>query len=584
MDAELLRRVERWISEDPDPETRRELEELIARGAEPELAERFAGKLEFGTAGLRGALGAGPTRMNRAVVRRTAAGLGHHLKASVRDASIRGVVVGYDARRMSRELAEEAARILAGQGVAVELFQEPCPTPLAAFRVLEARAAAGIVITASHNPPEYNGFKVYWENGAQIIPPHDALIGARIDAVGPAAELPAPPLEEARARGLVRLAGPEIEARYLAWLGSLALHPEVPKDLAIVYTPLHGVGGGPALSALAQAGFAHVHPVEAQLAPDGRFPTVRFPNPEERGTLDLALAQARERRADLVVANDPDADRLAIAVPEPGGDFVQLSGDQVGALLGHYLLTEGRGGAERLVVTTVVSSSLLCEMARALGVRCERTLTGFKWIAARALALERAEGARFVFGYEEALGYAIGDRVRDKDGISAALVFAELAAVCKARGRTVLGRLEDLYRRFGLFATDAHNLTLPGAEGREAIQGMMERLRASPPTSFGEERVRAVVDLSRGVQAGPAGEEPVALPPSDVLTFELEGGGRATARPSGTEPKIKFYFELREAVAPHEPLAAAQDRAKARMARLKEAFLRGVAGPTSPPR
>lgn len=576
MDAESIRRVERWIAEDPDLETRRELEGLLARGAEADLAERFAGRLEFGTAGLRGVLGAGPMRMNRAVVRRTTAGLAAHLERSVKDASTRGVVVGYDARRMSRELAEEAARVLAGMGIAVELFEEHCPTPFVAFRVLEAHAAAGIMVTASHNPPEYNGFKVYWESGAQIIPPHDALIGAAIDAAGPAAELPAPELAAARSRGLVRPVGSEVEARYLAWLKSQALHPEAPRELAIVYTPLHGVGGKPALSALSQAGFARVVPVEAQLAPDGRFPTVRFPNPEERGALDLALALARGHRADLVIANDPDADRLAIAVPTSGGDFVQLSGDQVGALLGHYLLTEGSGGPERLVVTTVVSSSLLCEMARALGVCCARTLTGFKWIASRALALEAQGGARFVFGYEEALGYAIGQRVRDKDGISAAVVFAELAAVCKARGISVLGYLEAIYRRFGLFATDAHSLSLPGASGRIEIQAIMDRLRAAPPRSFGEERVEALVDVSHGLRFGPGGEEHIDLPPSDVLTFELGGGGRVTARPSGTEPKIKFYFELREAIAPLEPFAAAQARAAVRMARLKEAFLRSI--------
>ncbi len=445
-------------------------------------------------------------------------------------------------------------------------------SPFASSRGAPPRGSS---ITASHNPPEYNGLKVYWENGAQIIPPHDALISAAIDAAGPASQLPAPPLDEARARGLARLLGPEVEARYLAWVQTLATHPEVSRDLAIVYTPLHGVGGRPALAALSQAGFSRVFPVAAQLEPDGRFPTVRFPNPEERGALDLALALARERRADLVIANDPDADRLAIAVPAPGGDYVQLSGDEVGALLGYYLLTEGSGGSERLVVTTVVSSSLLGEMARSLGARCERTLTGFKWIANRALALE-AQGARFVFGYEEAIGYAVGDRVRDKDGISAAVVFAELAAVCKARGLTVLRYLEQIYRRFGLSATFALNLTLPGAAGKAEIQATMARLRASPPTSLGEERVEAVVDLSRGVRTGPDGEEAVDLPRSDVLTFELASGGRVTARPSGTEPKIKFYFELREAIARGEALEAAQARARGRMSRLQEELLRRI--------
>ena len=585
MDEGLHRRAERWIADDPDPQTRRELEQLIERRAEGELAERFAGRLEFGTAGLRGVLGGGPMRMNRAVVRKTTAGLCAHLKHAVQDAPGRGVVVGYDCRQMGRDFAEDCARVIAGHGLTVHLFDSLCPTPFVAFAVLNARAAAGIMITASHNPPEYNGYKVYWENGAQLIPPHDALISSAIDAVGPLSALPMPSLDQAREGGLLRPIGPELEARYLASVQTLALHPQVPRELTLVYTPLHGVGGRPALAALAQAGFARVYPVEAQLAPDGRFPTVRFPNPEEAGAMDLALALARQTQADLVIANDPDADRLAIAVPRGDGEYTQLSGDQVGALLGHYLLTEGPQGPERLVVTTIVSSALLGAMARGLGVHYAETLTGFKWIANQALALEARSAARFVFGYEEALGYSIGTRVRDKDGISAAVVFAELAAVCKARGGSVLGTLEEIYRRFGLHRSAQQNLTLPGASGAVEIRQIMQRLRTSPPTALGAERVLTVRDLSRGVRTGPAGEEPLELPHSDVLTFELESGGRITARPSGTEPKIKFYFEVCEAISPREPLAAAKARADARIGHLIETFLEVVRyGPTSPPR
>jgi len=571
---ELFERVKAWVAQDPDPQCRQELEALLEKRAEAELAERFSGRLEFGTAGLRGVLGAGPMRMNRAVIRRASAGLAEYVKEAVPDAARRGVVVGYDGRKMSREFAEESASVLAGAGVVAHLFDKLCPTPMAAFAVKELGAAAAVMVTASHNPPEYNGYKVYWDNGAQIIPPHDQGISAAIDDVGPLSSLPMPPLEKARRKGLVKSLGEALEARYLEGVKKLQLHPEIPRDLVIVYTAMHGVGGKLARAALAQMGCGHVFPVPAQLEPDGDFPTVRFPNPEEKGALDLSLALAREKGADLVVANDPDADRLAIAARMGPGEYLQLTGDQVGALLGYYLLTEGPQGADRLVVTTIVSSALLGEMARQLGVHYEETLTGFKWITNRAMDVEAAQKLRFVLGYEEALGYTVGTQVRDKDGISGAAVFAELAAFCQSRGSSVLGYLEEIYRRFGLFKSAQHNIVLPGATGAAQIRAMMERLRASPPQVLAGAKVVAVRDLLRGVRKTQDGEEKVHLPKSDVLTFELAGSGRITARPSGTEPKIKFYFELREAVAEGEPLPAAQVRADQRMKELIDAFVR----------
>jgi phosphomannomutase len=571
-------RVKSWIAQDPDPQCCAELEALLAQNAESELADRFSGHLEFGTAGLRGVLGAGPMRMNRAVVRRATAGLAAYVVKTVKDGASRGVVVGYDGRRMSREFAEEAASVLAGAGVTVHFFETLCPTPLTAFAVLQTHAAAGVMVTASHNPPEYNGYKVYWENGAQIIPPQDKGISAAIAAVGPLSSLPMPPLEKARRKGLVHSVGLEMDARYLATVKKLELHPDLPKDVGIVYTAMHGVGGKLARAALAERGFKNVWPVPAQLEPDGRFPTVRFPNPEEKGALDLSLALAREKDADLVIANDPDADRLAIAARKAHGEYVQLSGDQVGALLACYLLTERKGGADRLVVTTVVSSALLSQMAKSFGVQYEETLTGFKWIANRAIALESQRPVDFVMGYEEALGYTIGRAVRDKDGISGGAVFAELAAWCKSQGKTVLGFLEEIYRRFGLYQSAQHNIVLPGATGAAQIQQMMKRLRASPPARIGETMVTAVRDLERGIRTSDKGEEKIDLPPSDVLTFELQFGGRITARPSGTEPKIKFYFEIREEIAPDEFFPAAQTRADGRMKELVEAFVKFAQG------
>lgn len=575
MDARQLReKVKLWIAQDPDSLTRQELESLLAQGADEELSERFSGTLEFGTAGLRGTLGGGPMKMNRAVVRRTSAGLATYLKAAVKNAAARGVVVGFDGRRMSREFAEETASTLAGAGLLVHLFDTLCPTPMVAYGVLQTNAAAGIMVTASHNPPEYNGYKVYWENGAQIIPPHDKGISNAIDEVGPLQTLPMPPLDKARRKGLIRSLGTELEARYLGEVRKLVLHPEITRDLEIVYTPLHGVGGRLAKAALAQAGFTRVAQVEAQFEPDGRFPTVRFPNPEEKGALDLAFALARERRADLVIANDPDADRLSVAVPTGTGDYVQLSGDQVGALLAYYLLTEQSGGANRAVVTTIVSSSLLSRMAEVLGVRYAEVLTGFKWIANRALALE-SEGADFVMGYEEALGYTLGRIVRDKDGISAAAVFAELTAFCKSEGKTVLGYLETIYRRFGLFQSGQHNVVLPGSAGAAQIQEIMKRLRTTPPKAVGAAPVNAVRDLLAGTRRSADGEHPIDLPRSDVLVFEL-ADARITCRPSGTEPKIKYYFELREQIAIEEPFAQAKARAEEKMKALIAQFLKAI--------
>ncbi len=577
MDQQLREKVKGWIAEDPDPATRGQLEALLAQGAHEELAERFSGQLEFGTAGLRGVLGAGPMGMNRAVVRRATAGLGAYLEAMVENAATRGVVVGHDARRMSREFAEEAASTLAGAGILVHLYETMVPTPLVPYAVSQLGAAAGIMVTASHNPPEYNGYKVYWENGAQILQPHDKGISAEIDKVGPLLTLPMPPLDEAREAGLVRSLGAEMEARYLGEIRKLLLHPEVSREVEIVYTPLHGVGGRFTRAALSQAGFTRVTIVEAQFEPDGRFPTVRFPNPEEKGALDLALSLAAERDADLVIANDPDSDRLAIAARDAPGHHVQLSGDQVGALLAYYLLTEKPGGAERAVVTTIVSSSLLSRMAAALGVRYAETLTGFKWIANRALQLE-AEGAELVMGYEEALGYTLGKSVRDKDGISAATVFAELAAFCKSKGQSVLQYLEEIYRRFGLFQSGQRSVVLPGTSGAAQIKATMERLRASPPQAIGQAPVVAVRDLLTGVRKTASGETKIDLPSSDVLVFEL-ADARITCRPSGTEPKIKYYFELREQIAEGEPFADARARAEARMKGLIADFLEAIRAP-----
>ena len=585
--AELLHRARAWADNDPDPDARAEIDELLSAvdPTKTDLADRFAGTLEFGTAGLRGVIGAGPNRMNRAVVLRTTHGLAHYLLETTPGGDEKGVVIGYDGRRMSRELAEDTACALAGAGVKALLFPGVVPTPLLAFAVTHFRCAAGVMITASHNPPEYNGYKAYWGNGAQIIPPTDVGIAKAIEKAPAAKAVARPSLEEAMAKGMVRMLDEECATTYLAEVKRLGVRSDGDRSFSIVYTPMHGVGDELARRAFADAGFPNVTSVPEQQKPDGAFPTVEFPNPEEKGAMDLAFALARAKKADLVVANDPDADRLAIALPSaasPTG-YVQLTGNQVGALLGHYLLTGGLAhvdravsaeGGEPLVIASIVSSPMLGAMAAGLGAHYEEVLTGFKWIANRAMAVKKEKGWRFVFGFEEALGYTVGELVRDKDGISAAVLFAELTAVLREQGTTVLAHLEGLYRRYGLFLSSQVNLTRKGADGIAELGAIMGKLRKSPPWTVAGHEIVSVRDYLGQVATSKDGTTKVlSLPKSNVLAFELASGSRIIARPSGTEPKAKFYFDVREPMAEGEPLATVSARAEATMKSLADAFV-----------
>jgi phosphomannomutase len=576
---ELRARAERWIADDPDPSTRDELRALLRRPdlSSTDLADRFAGSLEFGTAGLRGVIGAGSNRMNRAVVARATWGLAQELLASVARAGERGVIVGGDGRRLSRELSEDVAAILAAAGIRCVLFRGPVATPLVGFAVKLLSAAGGVVITASHNPPEYNGYKVYWENAAQIIAPIDTRIAAAIDRAPPAREIERPDLAELGARGLVSEASAEIERGYLDAIRTLSVHPrQGDRTLRIGYTPLHGVGDAIVRRALSESGFSDVTSVPEQQLPDGAFPTIAFPNPEEPGAMDLAFALGRTIGADLLLANDPDADRLAVAEAEPAqpSGYRLLTGNDVGVLLGHYLLTEKTALRPRAVLASIVSSPLLGRIAESFGVHYEETLTGFKWIANRAIELGR-EGYEFVFGYEEAIGYAVGDVVYDKDGISAAVLVAELASVLRERGGTLSRELEVIARRWGAYASTQFAVTRKGESGIAATRTMMARLRASPPRSIGDDQVVAVADYEAGTRTDLCGGAPslLVLPPSNVLAYELASGGRVVVRPSGTEPKVKFYFDVREEVRAGEAVPTAMARAHVSMIRLRRAFV-----------
>ncbi|MFC8455056.1 phospho-sugar mutase [Kitasatospora sp. NPDC057223] len=549
--TDLLARARAWLAEDPDPQTRDELSALLAeaegetesgnRIAWSQLSERFSGRLQFGTAGLRGELGAGPMRMNRAVVIRAAAGLAAYVRQQ-RLGDL--VVIGYDARHKSYDFARDTAAVMAGAGLRAALLPRALPTPVLAFAVRHLGAAAGVTVTASHNPPQDNGYKVYLGDGAQIVPPADAGIAAGIDAVAALADVPL-------ADGGWEVLGEDVIEAYLT-RATAVLEPGGPRDLDVVYTPLHGVGRDVLLAAFAKAGFPAPTVVAEQAEPDPDFPTVAFPNPEEPGAMDLSFATAATAGPDLVIANDPDADRLAVAVPDPAAPagWRMLRGDEVGALLGEALVARKAAGT---FATTIVSSTLLGRIAAAAGLGYAETLTGFKWIS-------RADGLRY--GYEEALGYCVDpEGVRDKDGITAALLVAELAAGLKRAGRTLGDLLDDLALEHGLHATDQLSVRV---EDLTVITDAMRRLREHPPT------VLAGLDVTRAddLTAGSA-----ELPPTDGLRYLLAGEGvrsaRIVVRPSGTEPKLKCYLEVVLPVGSAAGLADARAQAAAVLAGIK---------------
>ncbi|MGA2925796.1 MAG: phospho-sugar mutase [Solirubrobacteraceae bacterium] len=556
----LVEVVEAWIADDPDPRCRAELRALLDADAHGELADRFRGSLRFGTAGLRGPLGAGPSRMNVATVRRASAGLAAYLAAAVPGAAGAGVVVGYDARHGSERFADETARVISGSGLRVLRLPGRLPTPVLAFAVRHLGCAAGVMITASHNPRQDNGYKVFLGDGAQIVPPADNQISAAIDKVWPLAEVPLGDLGEPVGGGIV---GDYLEAI------TAALPATKARDIEVVYTPLHGVGRDVLLAAFERAGFPAPRVVRLQGDPDPDFPTVPKPNPEEAGALDLAIAEARTIGADLVLANDPDADRLAIAIPSAGqpGGWRVLRGDELGVLLGDFLLSRTADRGHALVVTTVVSSSLLGRLAHAAGAQYVETLTGFKWIMHDSAACP--DGC-FLFGYEEALGYAVNNVVRDKDGISAALLVAGIAAEAKRLGRTIADRLDDVACRFGLHATDQFFLELPGEAGEQRISQLMAALRSSPPSELLGLAVTEVDDAAAGTRRTADGRVVnLDLPPADVLVWRAGECARVVVRPSGTEAKLKVYLEIVHPVGELGDVVAAKNLAASDLRRLK---------------
>ncbi len=544
VEAELAWRVEQWIAADPDPKTREELANLLAAGASDRLRELFATPLTFGTAGIRGQLGPGPARVNRVVVRKIVAGLAGWLCGLGRETAAAGVVIGHDARHGSAAFFDDAVRVISENGIKVLVIEGTCPTPFVPFSVSRLGAAAGIMITASHNPPSDNGLKVYLADGAQVIPPYDAETSAAIAGGGR--------WQPCQLGTIKRLPLAEVADAYRAAILSTTSAKEE-TDLELVYTPLHGVGGLVMPDLFGEAGFRNVHVVAEQAEPDPDFPTTPFPNPEEAQTFDLAIRDAAKIRADLIVANDPDADRLAVAVPGGGGTgWRRLTGDEIGVLLADWLI-ERRPEARSLVATSVVSSSMLSVMARETGVDFVETLTGFKWIA-------RAGGLKpLLFGYEEAYGYAVNPVVADKDGLSAGLEFCRLVATLKAAGSSVVERLDELALRYGVFLTEQVSFRIGGRAGSAEL---MSRLREALPADFAGVEVTEAIDLLGGSRD---------LPPADVLVFVLGERGTVKLRPSGTEPKLKAYIEVRALARVRGELQAARAEAARMAERLKRA-------------
>lgn len=577
--ARALERAKRWVEEPFDGATRQEVQRLIEENGEA-LVEHFYADLEFGTGGLRGLMGVGTNRMNRYTVAQTTQGLAQYVLAS--GSSQPSVAIAHDSRNGSREFALVAADVLAGNGVDVFLYSDLRPTPQLSFTVRNKGCTAGIVITASHNPKEYNGYKVYWSDGGQIVPPHDDGIIAQVRGVESMASVR---WADDRDKQRIHVLGVEDDIAYLSTVKDLSLDPDFRaygSDLSLVYTPLHGTGSASVIPALENAGFRNVHVVESQRDPDGNFPTVHSPNPEEGAALAEAISLAKRVSAKLVLGTDPDSDRVGIAVPDQqeSSGYRLLNGNETGALLVNYVL-RGRKNSGQLnvamdfVAKTIVTSNLMADLGRSYGLHVHETLTGFKWIAD---VIRREEGrGRFVVGGEESYGYMIGDAVRDKDAVAASCLLAEIAHVADTAGTDLLGELEAIHRAHGMYREALISQTRKGRSGKEEIASQMESFRSAPPSVLAGENVTELRDYFTGERIFFPSKriESTGLPSSNVIQFVTEKGSIVTARPSGTEPKIKFYFSVfmsANDLAAHPKYSDAEQELSKRIDGLKEAL------------
>jgi len=545
--VKYIEKYNEWINNPYFDEVTKE-ELLSIKENEKEIEDRFFKELEFGTGGLRGVIGAGTNRMNKYIVRKATQGLANYILKEVKDAANKGVVIAYDSRHKSPEFAKEAALVLNGNGIKAYLFESLRTTPELSFSVRELGCAAGIVITASHNPPEYNGYKVYGEDGGQLVPRFANMVIDEIRKINDFSEVKYLDEKEALDKGLLKIIGEEIDKKYIDRVKSLVMRKDVieeMKDFKIVYTPLHGTGAMPVKRVLSEIGFENVIVVPEQEIADSNFSTVKSPNPEEHDAFELAIKLAEREKADIIIGTDPDCDRVGAVVKNDDGEYVVLTGNQTGALLVDYILSSIETIPENsVVVKTIVTSELGAVVAKSYGVDTINTLTGFKFIGEKIKEFEETGDKNFIFGYEESYGYLAGTFVRDKDGVISSMLIAEMAAYYKSKGMTLLDALKDIYKKYGYYKEDLKSITLKGKEGLEKIGRIMDTLRNEPPLMIEDLRVRVISDYKEGKSKDILSntEKLVDLPKSNVLHFTLEDGSWFAVRPSGTEPKIKLYF------------------------------------------
>jgi phosphoglucomutase len=546
MDAAILAKVNNWLDGNYDQETKNEIIRLQKENPD-ELIDCFYQNLEFGTGGLRGIMGVGTNRINKYTIGMATQGYSNYLLKSFPSIQVK-VALAHDSRNNSRFFAETAAKVFAANGIKVFLFQSLRPTPELSFTIRFLGCQGGVVCTASHNPKEYNGYKAYWNDGGQLVPPHDHLVIEEVEKIATVNEV-----KWTGGESHITMVGKEMDEAYISMVKNLSVYPEIIEkqhNLCIVYTPIHGTGIKLVPEVLQRFGFSNVHVVDQQATPDGNFPTVAFPNPEEKETMSMGLKKAREIDADILLGTDPDADRVGIGVKNDKGEWTLLNGNQTAVLAFNYLIEarkeKGIAQSNDMVIKTIVTTDMIDEIARGSNIHCYNVLTGFKWIA--ELIKEKEKTENYVIGGEESYGLMIGDKLRDKDAVSAVAILCEMAAYEKNKGKTLYDKLIDLYMQFGFYKESLISITKKGMDGQKQIADMMAAFRNQPPLSINGSAVRRLLDyqlsIEKNLKTGETGK--ITLPSSNVLQFILDDGSKISARPSGTEPKIKFYFSVNE--------------------------------------
>ena len=544
MDAVIQKNVDKWLNGNFDEEVKKQIREL-QQNKPDELADAFYKNLEFGTGGLRGLMGPGTNRMNKYTVGMATQGYANYLKQSFPNSEVR-VAIAHDSRNNSRFFAETAAHVFAANGIKVFLFEDMRPTPELSFTIRKLNCQGGVVCTASHNPKEYNGYKAYWTDGGQLIPPHDKNVITEVEKIHDVNDVKWSGQDEN-----ITIVGKDIDEDYIKMVKGLSVYPEViekQKDLKIVYTPIHGTGIKLVPAVLKAYGFENVHIVEEQATPDGNFPTVVYPNPEESEAMSIGLNKAKELDADILLGTDPDADRVGIGIKDNNGNWVLMNGNQTAVLAFNYLIEsrkeKGIAQPNDMVVKTIVTTNMIDEIARRSNVHCYNVLTGFKWIA--ELIKEKEGKENYIIGGEESYGLMVGSKIRDKDAVSAVAILCEMAAYEKNKGRSLYEKLLDLYQQYGYYQEDLISITKKGMNGQQEIAQMMEDFRNNPPKQLNGNKVIELLDYQKQVKTDllTGQTEKISLPKSNVLQFVLDDGSKISARPSGTEPKIKFYFSV----------------------------------------